>query len=115
MDTSVLADPVRAELGRPWAASVVTIGELQVGALLAPDPATRAERIGRLTLTTSYVPVLPVDAAVAARYAELRATTGRRAANDLWIAATALAHGLELVTRDEAQARLPLVTTRLVA
>ena len=82
--------------------------------LVASDVATRAERLRRLTLTSSLAPVLPVDTPVAARYAELRAATGRGPANDLWVAATALAHGLALVTRDEAQARLPLVAARLV-
>ena len=99
---------------RPWAASVVTVGELQLGVLLARDDATRAERLRRLTLTASLAPALSVDGLVAARYAELRAAAGRGPANDLWIAATALAHGLALVTRDEAQARLPLVAARLV-
>ncbi len=53
--------------------------------------------------------VLPVNRAVSGRYAELRAATGRRPSNDLWIAATALAHGLRLVTADKRQAALPLV------
>jgi tRNA(fMet)-specific endonuclease VapC len=34
--------------------------------------------------------------------------------SDLWIAATALAHDLTLVTADEHQARLPLVRSELV-
>ena len=42
-------------------------------------------------------------------------TAGRAPSNDLWIAATALAHDLELVTRDERQASLPLVRTCLIA
>lgn len=36
------------------------------------------------------------------------------ATNDLWIAATALAHELTLVTADERQAALPLVRTVLL-
>ena len=94
--------------------SVVTIGELQVGVLSARDEATRAGRLRRLALTASLAPTLPVDGPVAARYAELRAAAGRGPANDLWIAATALAHGLELLTRDATQAWLPLVAAHLV-
>ncbi len=60
-------------------------------------------------------PALPVDRTVAARYGELRAASRRRPTNDLWIAATALAHDLTLVTADERQAALPLVRARLVA
>jgi hypothetical protein len=47
--------------------------------------------------------------------AALKAATGRHPANDLWIAATALAHDLTLVTADERQAALPLVRARLWA
>ncbi len=35
--------------------------------------------------------------------------------NDIWIAATALAHGLTVLTADERQAALPLVRATLVA
>jgi tRNA(fMet)-specific endonuclease VapC len=48
--------------------------------------------------------VLPITRAVAARYAEVKADLWARGMpmgeNDLWIAATALAHNLTLVTRD---------------
>ncbi len=40
--------------------------------------------------------------------------TGRLPSNDLWIAATALAHDLTLVTADERQAASPLVRTQLL-
>ncbi len=94
--------------------SVITVGELETGVLLAEDPPTRALRLRRVTAVLSEAPALPVDRAVAARYAELRSATERRPPNDLWIAATALAHDLTLITGDEQQARLPLVRTRLV-
>jgi predicted nucleic acid-binding protein len=57
--------------------------------------------------------VLDIDRSVAACYGELRAASGRSPTNDLWIAATALARDLTLVTRDERQAGLPLVRTTL--
>jgi tRNA(fMet)-specific endonuclease VapC len=43
-----------------------------------------------------------------------RATVGRGPSNDLWIAATAIAHDLELITADERQAALPYVRAQLV-
>ncbi len=95
--------------------SVVSIGELEAGVLLAPDAPVRAARLRRLAAILGEAPTLLVDRAVAARYGELRAVTRRLPSNDLWIAATALAHDLTLVTRDERQAALPLVRTRLRA
>jgi hypothetical protein len=61
-------------------------------------------------------PVLTVDRRVPAHYAQLRAVSGRRQpANDLWIAATALAHELTLLTADTRQAALPGVQAMLAA
>lgn len=59
--------------------------------------------------------MLAVDDAVASRYAELRAASGQLPTNDLWIAATAAAHKLVLVTADERQSRLPEVRTGYIA
>lgn len=118
IDTSVLigdGDLLHDHLDDGWAVSAVAIGELEAGVLLADDPEVRAARLRRLTAVLSVTPVLEVDQAAAARYGQLRAATGRLPTNDLWIAATALAHDLTLVTRDERQATLPLVRTRLVA
>ena len=117
LDTSVLVagttiDPALLSTG--WAVSVVTIGELEAGVLIAVDPAVRAARLRRLTGVLAEAPVLPIDRLVAARYGELRAATGRIPSNDLWIAATALANGFTLVTADECQASLPLLQASLV-
>jgi predicted nucleic acid-binding protein len=116
VDTSVVVDMRRAgdEVDAPWAISVVTVGELEAGVLLAGDATARADRLRRLAALLAEVPALPADRSVAVRYGELRAATGRAPANDLWIAATALAHDLTLVTADERQAALPLVRTALV-
>ncbi len=111
VDTSPLlrTTPNLRSYGPGWAMSVVTVGELEAGVLLAHDPSVRAFRLGRLTQYVAEALVLPVNRAVSGCYAELRAATGRRPSNDLWIAATALAHGLRLVTADKRQAALPLV------
>jgi predicted nucleic acid-binding protein len=121
IDTSVLVASPGA--GKPrdagkltdsWAVSVVTVGELEAGVLIARDETIRARRLALLAAVLAEAPALPVDRHVAARFGELRASSARQASNDLWIAATALAHDFTLVTADERQASLPLVRATLV-
>lgn len=116
IDTSVLAgaDDI-GEIADEWAVSVVTVGELEAGVLLARDDRTRASRVALLAAVLAEAPALPIDRHVAGRYGELRASAGRAPSNDLWIAATALAHDFTLVTADERQASLPLVRSRLIS
>jgi predicted nucleic acid-binding protein len=117
VDTSVLVGARGAgemQLDSGWAVSAIAVGELNAGVLLAVDPAVRAARLRRLTAVLAVAPVLDVDRAVAARFGELRAAARRSATNDLWIAATALAHDLTLLTGDQRQAALPLVRTQLL-
>lgn len=110
LDTSVF---IASESGRPLdigalpeesAISVVTLGELQAGVLAARDVHTRARRLRTLEAVAD-IELLSVDPAVAASWALLRvhlADTGRRLnVNDLWIAATALAHGIPVVAQDD--------------
>ncbi|TFD82693.1 type II toxin-antitoxin system VapC family toxin [Cryobacterium fucosi] len=83
--------------------SAITLGELLAGVHAATDADTRAARL--LTIeTVSVAQVLNVDAEVAAHWARLRQKlreNGRRInVNDLWIAATALAHHLPVFTQD---------------
>ncbi len=86
------------------AISAVTVGELQAGVLAASDTDVRARRLATLE-TLSDFEVLIVDETVAASWALLRvhlAESGRRLnVNDLWIAATALAHQIPVITQDE--------------
>jgi predicted nucleic acid-binding protein len=97
-----------------WAVSVVTIGELYAGVLLAEQDAEQSARLKRLAAVLSLVTVLDITRAVATGYGDLRTLSKRAPSNDLWIAGTALAHELELVTRDQDQAALPLVRTQLI-
>ncbi len=82
----------------------VTIAELQAGVLIAADVDIRARRLATLE-ATSDIEVLPITAEVAAQWARLRvqlAQTNRRVnVNDLWIAATAAANGIPVVTQDD--------------
>ncbi|MGI8722024.1 MAG: type II toxin-antitoxin system VapC family toxin [Geodermatophilaceae bacterium] len=85
------------------AVSIVTYAELRAGVLAASDVTTRSRRLTTLQAVTGLNP-LPIDTRVADRWAQLRlllAHTGRRVnVNDTWIAATALAHGVAVVTQD---------------
>jgi predicted nucleic acid-binding protein len=89
-----------AELG----VSVITIGELRAGVLAARDLETRDRRLRTLTQALMLDP-LPIDADVADAWARLRILlrdAGRRMpVNESWIAATALAHAVPVVTQDE--------------
>lgn len=85
------------------AVSVVTIAELRLGALAAADGPTRARRLETLTRADNLEPI-PVDRAVAVAWASLRLAlrdAGKRMPlNDSWIAATALAMDVPVVTQD---------------
>jgi predicted nucleic acid-binding protein len=91
------------------AVSVVTIGELRAGVLVAADAPTRDRRLSTLTSALALEPV-PIDLAVSERWAQLRVVLrerGRRMpVNDSWIAATALALGVPIVTQDDDYAPL---------
>jgi predicted nucleic acid-binding protein len=92
------------------AVSVVTVGELRLGVLLAGDVDRRAVRLATLQLVEQLDP-LPVDERVAQAWASLvarlRAADRRMPINDSWIAATALAHGLSVLTQDADYDDLP--------
>jgi predicted nucleic acid-binding protein len=104
LDTSILIAQHPTPIAGEIAISVVSIAELQFGVLVAPDGDRRAQRLARLSSILRSFEPLPVDASVAASYAELAAAThraGRKARGrslDLMIAATAHAHGARLVT-----------------
>jgi predicted nucleic acid-binding protein len=113
LDTSRLIaslDDTAPALPERAAISVITIGELRAGVLLAREPDQRAKRQARLAQVRSAFAALPVDDQVADRYAEALATARREGrttkATDLLILATAAATGRELHTLDHAQAAL---------
>lgn len=117
IDTSVLIGATalgELDVSVGWSVSVVTVGELHAGVLIARDDARQTTRLRRLAAVLAGAPVIDVDRSVAARYGELRMATGRLPSNDLWIAATAIAHDLTLVTADVRQSALPHVRSRLV-
>ena len=122
LDTSVF---IARETGRQLAAlpsrvaiSVVTIGELQLGVLAAGDASARARRADTLALARAADPI-PITEAVMVAWARLvvdcRDAGIHRTVKltDALIAATAIEHGLPVVTQDDdykqmAQAYPPL-------
>lgn len=109
LDTSVLISaeegrPIREE-GLPEKAviSIMTVAELRAGILVAPDIESRDRRLATLE-RIAKAGVFPVDHRVAAAWAGMRAylaAAGKRVSvNDLWIAATAAANRLPVVTQD---------------
>lgn len=90
--------------------SVVTVGELQLGVLMA-DEQTRAMRLKTLTYVESTFEPIPVDAAAAREWARLvahcRAARRRVPVNDLWIAATAIVRDLSVLTQDSDYDSIP--------
>ena len=110
IDTSVVIDLAlidAADLPGEIAVSAITMAELAAGPHATTDPAERARRQDRLQRAEATFEPLPVDIAVARAYGRVYAAvgaTGRKArgwrAVDLFIAATAVAAGLPLYTRN---------------
>jgi predicted nucleic acid-binding protein len=115
LDTSVF---IARETGRALgelparvAVSVVTLGELHLGVLAAEDDVTRARRGDTLALARSADPV-PITEAVMGAWARLvvdcRTAGVQRTVKltDALIAATAIEHGLAVVTQDNDYAQM---------
>ncbi len=84
--------------------SVITIQELEIGVLLAERRDATNGAVLRAWLNNHVLPtfsgrILPVDLAVAQRSAKLHVPNPRPARDSL-IAATALVHGMTVVTRN---------------
>lgn len=110
LDTSVF---IARESGRPLgelpervAVSVVTLGELQLGVLGATHADRRARRADTLALARSADPI-PISEAVMVSWARLVASCREAGLHravkltDALIAATAIEHGLPVVTQDD--------------
>jgi predicted nucleic acid-binding protein len=110
IDTSVVIDLPAIDPDRlpvEVAISAITLAELAAGPHATSDSAERARRQDRLQRAEATFEPLPVDATVARAYGRVyaavaaagRKARGRRAV-DLLIAATAVAAGLPLYTRN---------------
>jgi hypothetical protein len=115
LDTSVF---IAQEDGRPLgelpdrvAVSVITIGELQLGVLNAGDDSTRARHAETLALARGADPI-PISEAVMVSWARLVADCKAAGIHrtvkltDALIAATAVEHGLPVVSQDTDYAKI---------
>ena len=105
-DTSVFIDREGRGVGElaQWApiVSVVTIAELTLGVRLAKSAEVAEQRAATLA-DAMKARVVPVDVALVVQaWCALRVSLQRKIpANDSWIAATALALGIPIVTQDD--------------
>jgi len=90
--------------------SVITVGELRAGVLAAADLVTRDRRLATLVDALELDPLV-IDQPVAEAWARLRLLLRnaglRMPVNDSWIAATAIALGVPVVTQDDDYADVP--------
>jgi predicted nucleic acid-binding protein len=115
LDTSVFiareAERPLGELPAHVAVSVVTLGELQLGVLAAREASARARRADTLALARAADPI-PISEAVMVAWARLvcdcRDAGIQRTVKltDALIAATAIEHGLPVVTQDDDYSQL---------
>jgi predicted nucleic acid-binding protein len=115
-DTSVLIglETVRVEVDAlkdyELGVSAVTLGELRLGVLQARDPVIAARRLSTYQLAQELEPLV-IDEAVAEAWAllvsQLRAAGRKAPVNDTWIAATAIAHHVPVVSQDADYDHMP--------
>lgn len=115
-DTSVFIgmEAARVDVERfgeyEWAVSAVTLGELRLGVLQAGDPESAARRLSTYQLAQRFDP-LGIDERVSESWALLVSklrTAGRRVPiNDSWIAATAIAHDIPVISQDRDYSAMP--------
>jgi tRNA(fMet)-specific endonuclease VapC len=109
VDTSVLINAERrgSSLEHPLAdeeraVSVITASELMHGVHRAVDEGVRIRRAAFVEYLLAAIEPLPITTPVARAHAEIWAQLERRGipigAHDLWIAATAISHGMAVAT-----------------
>lgn len=120
LDTNGVSDlmrdhpQVKARVGAhagPIVTTVVVVGELHYGLDRLPAGKKRADLEVRAQTILVALRIDPVTESIANAYGHLKASLESHGLNlgdnDLWIAATAIAHGHLLVTRDQIFSQVP--------
>lgn len=115
-DTSIFVglEATRFDISRfadfEWGVSAVTLGELRLGVLQAQNPEAASRRLSTYQLAQRFEALTvdePVSEAWALLISRLRAAGRRAPINDSWIAATAITHGVPIVTQDSDYDAMP--------
>ena len=115
-DTSIFVglEATRFDISRfadfEWGVSAVTLGELRLGVLQAQNPEAASRRLSTYQLAQRFEALTvdePVSEAWALLISRLRAAGRRAPINDSWIAATAINHGVPIVTQDSDYDAMP--------
>ena len=111
LDTSAYSGFMKGQVGIQQALqradevclSAIVLGELLAGFRRGKHRARNEQELQRF-LSSPRSRLLAIEEATAERYASIRETLGRSGTpiptNDIWIAATAMQHGLRLLTTD---------------
>ena len=122
-DTNVAVDLVRGkrdafELFSAYEVplfSAISLGELYYGAYKSADPSKHLQECVEIQ---RLVTLLPITVNIADVYGNIKAalkSSGQMIPeNDIWIAATAIAHDVELVTQDKHFKRVEGITTTII-
>jgi predicted nucleic acid-binding protein len=115
-DTSVFIglESARLDVARfadfEWGISAITLGELRLGVLQARNPEAASRRLSTYQLAQRFE-ALTIDEEVSDAWAllvsRLRASGRKVPINDSWIAATAIAHQVPIVTQDSDYDAMP--------
>ena len=100
---STQRDLIRATRHSPTCAvSIVTIAELRLGVLTSHSSAAQSLRLNTFLYASALDPI-PIDNSIADAWAQLRInlrnTKTKMNVNDSWIAATAMAHNIPVITQ----------------
>jgi tRNA(fMet)-specific endonuclease VapC len=124
LDTSAYSDMARGnrevldavQTAENIGVNPVVIGELLSGFAHGANASQNVKQL-ELFLDSPRCVVLPIVKESAHRYSHIHATLRKAGtsipANDLWIAATAMEHGLTVVTLDKHFARIPQILCRV--
>lgn len=110
IDTNIIIDVFDGNLeiadkidqNSPFYISTIILGELYIGINRVTN---KTKHLKKLDLFLNLCEILSIDAETSRYYGEITASLYRKGkpipSNDIWIAATAKQHNLQLVTRDK--------------